>query len=254
MVTASLWRARSSSPRGGVVSAIVAKLSMRRIVAEVASVEGRVTAPSPSAAAVAPSTASTVKPVSSSLDATDVGGGPHSPYRAGTGLTGGGDLSTARSPYPGTTATAAEGTTPGSPTPAPPRRVGHSAKIVDGAIVNADINASGWRSRIAAGTDGYVLLIGGTYLGCTSGGRRGLRDIIGTALTAGTGIAVTVNDPGDTITVAVSGLTAGDGSRSRRNRSLRRRGPLGGHHGVHGIADTAALVLTSDCVSRRPHP
>jgi hypothetical protein len=37
-----------------------------------------------------------------------------------------------------------------------------------------------------------------------------IRDTIGTALVAGANITVTVNDPGDTITIAVSGLTAAD--------------------------------------------
>ena len=34
-----------------------------------------------------------------------------------------------------------------------------------------------------------------------------------------------------------------------------RRGPLGGHHGVHGIADTSQLVVTSDArLSDARHP
>ena len=155
------------------------------------------------------------------LDATDVGAVPTArTVTAGTGLTGGGDLSADRTftvSYGTTAGTAAEGNDPRlSDARTPLDGSVTSAKIVDGAIVNADINASAAIavSKLAAGTDGYVLTTssGAPTWAAPAGGLtdEDVRDIIGTALTAGTGIAVTVNDAGDTITVAVSGLTATD--------------------------------------------
>lgn len=87
-----------------------------------------------------------------------------------------------------------------------------------GSAVQGDIiyrNDSGW-TRLAAGTDGYFLK--------TQGGganpewaevpvtEEDVRDVIGTALTEGTGIDITVNDGADTITIAVdmSEISASD--------------------------------------------
>lgn len=98
--------------------------------------------------------------------------------------------------------------------------------------------------------DGQVLTtVTGTVTWAASGGLtdEDVRDIIGTALTAGTGIAVTVNDPGDTITVAVSGLTAGDvGADPAGTAASAVAAHSADTTGVHGIADTSQLVLTSD--------
>ena len=104
---------------------------------------------------------------------------------------------------------------------------------------------------VTPGSDGQVLTtVTGVPTWAAGGGGltdEDVRDIIGTALTAGTGIAVTVNDPGDTITVAVSGLTAGDvGADPAGTAASAVAAHSADTTGVHGIADTAALVLTSD--------
>lgn len=104
---------------------------------------------------------------------------------------------------------------------------------------------------VTPGSDGQVLTtVTGVPTWAAGGGGltdEDVRDIIGTALTAGTGIAVTVNDPGDTITVAVSGLTAGDvGADPAGTAASAVAAHSADTTGVHGIADTSQLVLTSD--------
>lgn len=104
---------------------------------------------------------------------------------------------------------------------------------------------------VTPGSDGQVLTtVTGVPTWAAGGGGltdEDVRDIIGTALTAGTGIAVTVNDPGDTITVAVSGLTAGDVGADPAGTAASA---VSTHNAdttsVHGIADTSQLVLTGD--------
>lgn len=98
--------------------------------------------------------------------------------------------------------------------------------------------------------DGQVLTtVTGTVTWAASGGLtdEDVRDIIGAALTAGTGIGITVNDPADTITVAVSGLTAADVGADPAGAAASA---VSTHNAdttsVHGIADTSQLVLTGD--------
>lgn len=47
-----------------------------------------------------------------------------------------------------------------------------------------------------------------------------VRDVMAVALVGGTGVTVTPNDPGDTITIAATGVTAGCGARVGRSTGL----------------------------------
>lgn len=98
--------------------------------------------------------------------------------------------------------------------------------------------------------DGQVLTtVTGTVTWAASGGLtdEDVRDIIGAALTAGTGIGITVNDPADTITIAVSGLTASDvGADPAGTAATVVSAHSADTTSVHGIADTSQLVVTSD--------
>jgi len=64
--------------------------------------------------------------------------------------------------------------------------------------------AGAWTSRTPAQVKADMSI----GVGDVSGLDENTRDVIGTALVAGSGVAVTVDDPGNTITIAVSGLVA----------------------------------------------
>ena len=64
--------------------------------------------------------------------------------------------------------------------------------------------AGAWTSRTPAQVKADMSI----GVGDVSGLDENTRDVIGTALVAGSGVAVTVDDPGNTITIAVSGVVA----------------------------------------------
>jgi hypothetical protein len=105
-----------------------------------------------------------------------------------------------------------------------------SANITDGTIVNDDISASAAiaLSKLASDPLARANHTGTQAASTISDFAEVARDAIGTALVAGTNVTITVDDPGDTITIAASGGGGGSSTEGTYALSLLLAQQLGG--------------------------